>query len=550
MYTDSDLKKEIINDLKLEANFDFNGLRNLVPAHSSCNTARKGKFIPTSDSIAGTLIIIERHIPKILEIKEKLDNSEKYDEDVAKLATHLEKGNVTPEELYDSLCQDDRSFNEVENFELNQVRISTKNVLIHCHLPVFPEIQGSMLIAFRSLRISDCFITFSHKEIVERLFQGIGSPPSSSYRDFIVTSDLSKNVCAVQLGNNRFTISIDEVKQLCELIDKVAPSYLNAVKSIETAFRTTTFSYSPKKRFRLLKISRSLWRNMLDFAREHDYEKGNSEWHIFDGKASYLKIFCKLQHNQKKDYRLFIYPEAEEERLWDSFAYPDNEVWLCWEPSILLETERDVTKLQNNLVWNAEYSFNWIRNVMIPVVIDYYKLKQEPFIKKLFKYRGYLYSPFHRVDISLENASSEIEEVKNITSIKTWIDKVQSFFAVHSSHYVSVQCFKGVYEAILLGLKFFELNESTLLYINTKLDGQGSIETISNSVEQKIAEAQNKKGVNGSSMEYAMRSLCAILREGKLVTEEYIVLDGLASRLTVLSKEYNILYELERTRLN
>ncbi|MNI72905.1 hypothetical protein D3C73_1288730 [compost metagenome] len=115
---------------------------------------------------------------------------------------------------------------------------------------------------------------------------------------------------------------------------------------------------------------------------------------------------------------------------------------------------------------------------------------------------------------------------------------------------MSVQCFKGVYEAILLGLKFFELNESTLLYINTKLDGQGSIETISNSVEQKIAEAQNKKGVNGSSMEYAMRSLCAILREGKLVTEEYIVLDGLASRLTVLSKEYNILYELERTRLN
>ncbi|ACX63345.1 HNH endonuclease [Paenibacillus sp. Y412MC10] len=82
-HLDSDLKKEILSDLKLDVDFEFNSLKNLVPSHSSCNTGRKGKLVPKPINIAGTLLITENQIPKILEIKEKLDLEEKYDENIA-----------------------------------------------------------------------------------------------------------------------------------------------------------------------------------------------------------------------------------------------------------------------------------------------------------------------------------------------------------------------------------------------------------------------------------------------------------------------------------
>ncbi|GIO56910.1 HNH endonuclease [Paenibacillus cineris] len=548
-HLDSDLKREILSDLKLDVDFEFNSLKNLVPSHSSCNTGRKGKLVPKSINIvAGTLLITENQIPKILEIKEKLDLEEKYDENIAQMVAHIEKGYVTPEELYDHLSQDDESFVEAETIEANSARISTKNVMIYCNLPEFPEIHGSLLIAFRSLRIRDCYITFSHLEMVNKLFQGIGSCPESGFREFIVAYNATKE-CVVQLGNNRFTLSVDIVRQLCELIDKVAPVYINAVKAIESVFKTQNFSYSSNGRFKLLKISRSLWRNILEFAREHDYENGDTEWHIFDGRAAYLKICCEIPQDKVRDYRLFVYPEAEEREIWESFIYPDEEVWLCWEPSFLIDNKEDSVKFKNNIVWDAEYSYQWLKNRLIPVVLEYKKSKQKSFFHNLFKRRKFLMPTFETSDFTLSVISHNIlTDIKNIEIMRNWIDEVQIFFATHSRHYLSVESIDGVYKAILLCLNYIKLNQGTLEYINIKLDGNGSLESIIKSVEQKLMDIRNRSSINGSNMEYTLRSLCVMLREGTIANEEKLVLE-LVFFLNVLGQEYAFLCDLERVRV-
>lgn len=549
-HTDLNLKKEILIELKLDLSFDFNGLKNVVPAHSSCNTARKGKYVPTAVSFSGALVITEKYLPRILEIKERLDSEENYDSDVAQMAAYLEKGYITPERLYDNLRNDDGSFVEIEDLDSIPARVCTKNVMVHCYLPKFPEIHGSMMIAFQSLRIRDCFITFSHSEIVNTIFQGIGSSPEDRFRGFIVATDIVKNICIVQLGNNRFTISLDEARQLCDLIDKVALRYINAVRSIEMVYKTESFEYSQNNRFRLLKISRSLWKDILEFAHEFDYENGDTEWHIFDGKAIYLKVFCKIPEDSVRDYRVFIYPEAEGNELWGKFTYVDDEVWLCWEPSILIDSEEDMIKFQNNALWSAEYSYAWLRTRLIPRVIEHAKQKSS-FLRKVLRGR-YKVTPFDRSDLEFdytEHNQKKFTDIKDLKTIKTCVDEFQRFFAIHSRHFLSVTSIKGIYKATILCLQHFRLNQGTLGYINIKLDGNRTLETIVASIEQKLCDLEYKAGVNGSNVEYALRSLCAVFREGELASDENIFLQELIADLVILNQEFSLLRDLERARL-
>ncbi|QUG42775.1 HNH endonuclease [Psychrobacillus sp. INOP01] len=548
--TDKSLKEELLRELMLDSNFDFNGLKNLVPSHTSCNNARKGRYVPTAKSFSGVLVITERLLQKILEIKEELDLEEKYDENIGQIESYIEKGQASVEELYDYLNKDEANFEEVENIDHSSIRVSTKNVMIQCLLPRFPELHGSMLITFRSLRVRDCLITFNHSGIVNEIFQGIGSSPKDGYRGFIVYNDASKNSSVVQLGNNRFSLTLDEVSQLCRLIDKISPIYINTIKSIENVFKTQSFAYSTKGRFRLLKISRSLWREILEFAFEHDYENGTTEWHIFDGRASYLKIYCQTPGDSDRDYRTFIYPEAVDEGLWDKFISSDNEVWLCWEPSILIDNESDNTRVQNNIIWSAKYTYDWLLTRLIPTVIEYRREKDRSLLQRLFGQKKKLLSPFNEFNLDLAyNNALLITDYKDIDTLGKWVREVQVFFAIHSNHYLSVGTIEGVYKSIMLCLRNFKLNQGTFEYIKIKLDGNRSIESIIASVESKLNDLSNKNGINGSNMEYALRSLCALLHEGNYgEQDEAILVQKLTIFLEMLSQEYRFLSDLERVR--
>ncbi|WP_186576912.1 HNH endonuclease [Aquibacillus kalidii] len=544
--TDENLKKEILNELKLERDFDFNGLKNLVPSHSLCNISRKGKYVPTAQSFSGVLVITERLLPMILKIKEKLDTEEKFDENISQIETYLEKGISSAEELYDYFTKENEYFKEVEHIDSSLIRISTKNVEVQCLLPKFPDVHGSMLITFRSLRIRDCLITFNHSEIVNEIFHGIGSSAENVFRRIIVHSDISKNSSVVQLGNNRFNISLDEVKQLCSIIDKIAPLYINAIKSTENVFKTREFSYSAKGRFRLLKISRSLWRNIIEFANKYDYEKGKTNWHIFDGNASYLKIYCKTPEDTSRNYRLFIYPEAVEHEMWEKFSLSDNDVWLCWEPSILVDNARD---FQTNKVWSAEYAYNWLENNLIPAVIEYNRENQRPFLKRLFGKSNNLVPPFDGRGLNSTQASTTFTNLKYIKAIEKYVSQFQHFFAIYSNHYLSADAIIGVYKSILYCLGNCKMDAGTLEYLNVKLNGNQSIESIMSSVEQKLENLSGTKGVNGSNMEYALRSLCALLRESTFALEkEAAIATSLTSFLEKVYEEYCFLKDLERAR--
>lgn len=548
--TDKDLKEEILKELNLDSNFDFNGLKNLVPSHTTCNNNRKGKYVPTAKSFSGVLVITEKLMSKILSIKEELDQEEKYDENISKIDTYIEKGHTSPEDLYNYFNKDESDFEEEERFEGNYVRVSTKNVMIQCFLPKFPELNGSMLITFRSLRIRDCMITFNHTEIVNEIFQGIGSLPEDNYRGFIVYNDVSENSTMIQLGNNRFTISLDEARQLCKLIDKIAPKYIDSIKSTESILKTRDYTYSRSGKFRILKISRLLWREILEFAAEHDYENGTTEWHIFDGRASYLKVYCATPEESIKDYRTFIYPELVDDYLWQDFSSSDNEVWLCWEPSILIDNEDDIEKLQNNIVWSAEYTYNWLTKCLIPTVTMYSRNKDKSVMRR-FGQKEKFPSPFDNSKFIKSQTSPQLlSDFNNIKSLSKWVRKVQSFFAVHSKHYLSVHAIKGVFESILVCLKLCKIDIETLEYISGKISGNDSVESVITSVEEKVKELNNKKGVNGSNLEYALRPLIALLEEGDYKEQnEVMLINVLGSFLEVLQKEYIELLDLERARL-
>jgi hypothetical protein len=175
-------------------------------------------------------------------------------------------------------------------------------------------------------------------------------------------------------------------------------------------------------------------------------------------------------------------------------------MWLCWEPSILFDNDR--LRVQNNVVWSADYTYNWLIKRLIPTVIEYRRDKDRSIMKKLFVRKKTFPTPFDNFNTNLAQACPNLlSDFKDIESFKNWVDEVQRFFVVHSNHYLTVNAMKNVYESILFYLKYCKVKKGTFEYIRVKLDGNQSIETVIISVESKIKALFKKKVVNGSNME-------------------------------------------------
>lgn len=435
----------------------------------------------------------------------------------------------------------------------NSYMHSTKHVYINAFLPQYPDIKGSCLIYFARLR--DCMITFGHDTILNNLFKGLYTDISLNLRGFIVGNDIKdENIYYIQLGNNRIPVFKEELTQLCDIIDDLSKEYLKALLNIEERLDTYCFEKSKLREngYRLINIKRGLWRAIIEFIREHDYEKGNTPWHIFDANDGMIKVYSKESSERfDRGYHVILYPEPVEHFFYGSFKHPDDEVTIVWEPMQDFGKTNTIDNFNERCFWSADYTYNWLVKELIPYVAYYFSAKPKKrffsfpqkstfneFLKS-FSLNNYVKSNIARERIAITNLVS-LERLLQLT------EYMQSFFNRRGTEgiFLKISEISSLYIAVSITLSKTPLDQYEYIKGNLRFSKGKTLEDIIKSINSYI-ETLKDGVVSFFVIDTALRSIVVPLRDYKSYLNETDI-SNIVSHLKPLYEKQLLLEAIER----
>lgn len=345
---------------------------------------------------------------------------------------------------------------------------ATPNVHIYSMMPTLKQIDGSCLITFKSLKIRDCMITFSHDQIINILLQGMNTDISLRMRRFIV--GIQNEMVCIQFPNNRFFISIDEVKQLCELIDSFGLDYISALQRIEKMLGISSFEKSKywSKGYRLMKVDSNLWNSLVRFSNEFDYQNGNTNWHVFNRNNMFIQVHTEEQHLRKIHFHLRLLAERCDDNF-IPFVQSHSKVWIVWD---IGHFENDPDLIHRDGYWDAVTVFEWLSKEFIPYATAYYNykfVKRSKWSLKKPSFEDYKNS-LNKVHLfypsSLQMNNDHITEVNELIQM---LKSLESYLSIPNSFFLIDSEIAQIYDSISLCLKRIPLREYSYEYISKEI---------------------------------------------------------------------------------
>ncbi|MEH2204501.1 MAG: hypothetical protein V7K53_10535 [Nostoc sp.] len=305
-------------------------------------------------------------------------------------------------------------------------------VAIACNLPkAFGE--GNCQIEFSSILFKGLKINLNHQDILGQLMTGLHTQPDWGCRRFL--KELDKNNFTVNLGQITVILSKLEAADLCLCIDEVCQNYKNSIIEFENALETWNFefvSFSEVRGFILFSVRQELWKLMQQFAKEFDYKKGKSEWHIFHRENISIRVSRGIRDHA------FIFPKFDR----DLSLLPSNQVNILYELNDInlqsIETAKFSLWQQDIGVqetWTARYTKQWLLDKYIPKVIKYYsnksQLSESELLAKITNYR---------------RERAPIKEVDNIRDLVPYLRDIQSWLHIYVEN-IPASLLKPYYQA-------------------------------------------------------------------------------------------------------
>lgn len=305
-------------------------------------------------------------------------------------------------------------------------------VAIACNLPqAFGE--GNCQIEFSSILFKGLKIHLNHQDILGQLMTGLHTHPNWGCRRFL--KELDKNNFTVNLGQITVILSKLEATDLCLCIDEVCQKYKNLIIEFENALETWDFKFvkfSEVRGFILFSVRQELWKLMQQFAKEFDYKKGKSEWHIFHRENISIRVSRGIRDHA------FIFPKFDR----DLSLLPSNQVNILYELNDInlqsIETAKFSLWKQDIGVrgtWTANYTKQWLLDKYIPKVIKYYsnksQLSESELLAKITNYRS---------------ERAPIKEVDNIRDLVPYLRDIQSWLHIYVEN-IAASLLKPYYQA-------------------------------------------------------------------------------------------------------
>ncbi len=531
--------ESVLRRLGLPMDFDIQHPLNLVPTYQEHNN-KKHKRVDYEQIQIGLQAARDK-LAEVKGIKKKLDDEELLRRNLDRLKSKVAKELIDPSLLYDFWNDESPGFEEMTYLAQQPVNVARSGVAVTCFLPEYPVLSGSLLLRFKHLEVRGCMITFNQKEILELLFQGVETDPRQGARRFIFLYEALNDESIIQLKNNRFTLPRQHTDQLCDVIDVLARIYIDRLWWFESkVFEAISFERATGPGYRLIKISRKLWRLIFKFSHEFEHGTGATEWHIFDPRPNNLQVYCETDNDPRPNYRTIINPEADGDSWRGSFLLPDNHVWLCWDPLILRVHNKDESAIEHGVIWNVKTTYEWLINKLIPRVLEWDESKMRRPLSLFRRKQRADFDISHYYEPSTGLQQIEISKVGDLPALLRVAEILHDFYASWRDVTVSSTAAIGVYESVKWCLKNFKIEAGLLQYIEGNHGAIYFPHSIESGIDKEIENCKQQNGSSGAGLDFALRSLHGILKGGEEKVPPYEVLKAIKDYLAPLCSEYNL----------
>jgi hypothetical protein len=533
------LKKiKVLEKHKLDQDFILNCLENYVPSSRKANREKGNVILPTATDLL--LKKAKRLTPRIkTKVNQILQNID-LERSKSTIRNEILGDHQKAENLYNSLTNEDDDFSE-EHYTNDYAgtsiyRYSKQKILLISYLPNFSNSgNGSCLIVFKTLRIRNCAITFGHEEILNILCLGRNTTLDIDLRKFVVCQDYhNKNIYYIQLGNVRFPLELETLEVLLEIIDDFASQYLNYIITLEGCSDSRLFQPSKHENgFKLFKTEKWLWELLVEFSWRFDYAEGNSLWHIFDRGNNIFKVYTENNTEQlDSGHHAYLCSENVENSFYDS----SHEVWVTWKPMLLeYKKEQGLPVFSSRKAWNANFTYSWLINELIPYVRYYFSLRENGllnfFKRKLSYIKSFdqmMYQNFIKkinsreyiTDGSVKYNSIEIDEINTSSDLLKNAHKLQLFFTMQRDVIpVDIEKLSKLLESLCICISYSSSDDWH--YVRQKLNfvNSDNKENIIQDI-QNFSQSHTEKHIRSYILDDIFRSFISALETSQLNKDE------------------------------
>jgi hypothetical protein len=254
----------------------------------------------------------------------------------------------------------DRIYSSPSNWSIN-----TPWVHIDALLPNKQRFSGSVAVVVKKPSTSGFSVAISQEWLLKNLLARIGAPAEHAYRPFIYgpVSPGQDAEFTIDLNSARLQVPPEGLEAMCAALDRLTPVYTDALRALARHWRADGFPFIGRGDdtvVAMCAIPGWVWQHVLAFAREHDANAGDSEWHIFDANPHYLKVYTTKPHADfEPGYHAFIHGRKDI----DGLCY-GNDVVLTWDPPGSFGN----FKLDAGRWMPCSDALHWLRDKLLPAV--------------------------------------------------------------------------------------------------------------------------------------------------------------------------------------
>jgi len=496
--------------LNLPDGYNLNSADNLLPVHRRCNNIKRGA-VRDESFLRHFRATAADKLSKFESIRKRLSKQRQSERDLAAVLDHVDKGAIKIEELY-NLATRALPFDPKDEIQSDSfVRIVCSRVKIECRLPTTEQPDGLALITFHPVELRGLQLELDHNVITRELFRGLGGPVNSKVRPFICKPSDSKTILQVRFGSATASLGVEEVSQFCQLVDRLAPLYVQSFRRVEAAFNALNARLLSPGIYEIAELPAEVWKVIFDFVRSHDLADGTSEWHIFDAQGGATMKIVERLSEEKWQYLCFLNAIARPTSA-DMRLKNEIEISIRWESrsNCLRRIQRE-----DEWRWSVEQARRFLYDSLIP--------KFPAGMKWLNEWRRL--AIMENGDLRLGWASGyhplSAHDFRSAEKTAEAIEQLQLLYLLEHNQFVPVEVVCHTYKYLHLLLQHNKLPPWSVEYIGLKLGCHGRCEPLE-FVSHRLGVLEDKKSADngiatvGSEVDDAFRSILEVLRNGEL----------------------------------